>query len=62
VRRFASKTITDRENFFGELNSVSNFGARWDQEPVPLRSAGFPTGKTRRLESRRYCGADQEKR
>ena len=59
VRRFASQTITDSENIFGGLNRVSNSGARLDQEPVPLRSVGFPTGETRRPESRRYCGGDQ---
>jgi hydrogenase maturation protease len=26
----------------------------WDHEPVLIRSAGFPTGEPRRLESRRY--------
>ena len=26
----------------------------WDLHPLRIRSAGFPTGETRRLESRRY--------
>ena len=30
--------------------------ARRHREPVEVRNAGFPTGKTRRPESRRYGG------
>jgi hypothetical protein len=35
-------------------SSFSFFRLHWDHESGQIRSAGFPTGETRRLESRRY--------
>ena len=39
------------------VSLLSLSGMQWDQETVQVRNAGFPTGATRRLESRRYGDA-----
>jgi hypothetical protein len=41
----------------GSWKASISFDTHWGHETVQFRSAGFPTGKTRRLESRRYAAA-----
>jgi hypothetical protein len=43
----------DSENSVAAVQNLA--GRRTIQEPIPLCNAGFPTGETRRLESRRYA-------